>query len=170
MFCPGRRRGDRRKPRRTAPASRPVPPLPSPPGTIRGRSAAARLTRTSDNRSVEVMGKLDSTGKVLTATFSGSRITGGSLADGRDNLVYNGTNLLQAGTKGQTDETKCLWRLFGDLYGTASLTAADKTAFMAVLNSRRGQSNYCAYLDYDENGTIVNNDLAAFNLRYGSSL
>jgi hypothetical protein len=127
------------------------------------------LTRT-DNLSVGLVGSLDNTGTVLTVTFTGSSIIGGSLADGRYNLVFNGTTLLAAGAKGQTDETKYLWRLFGDLNGDATVTAADKTAFLKALNSRRGQSNYCAYLDYDEDGFIVNNDLTQFMLRYGTSI
>jgi hypothetical protein len=138
-------------------------------GRLSSVMANLSLTR-SDGLSLRLVGVLDSSGTVLTLTFTGSSIIGGSLPDGRYNLVFNGTTLLAAGTKGQTDETKYLWRLFGDLQGTASVTAADKPAFMAALNSKRGQSNYCAYLDYDENGSIVNNDLAAFNLRYGTTV
>jgi hypothetical protein len=126
------------------------------------------LTRT-DGLVVGLVPTLDSTGTKLTLTFTGSSIIGGSLADGRYNLVYNGNPLLQAGTPGQTG-AGILYRLFGDLNQDAKVTAADKTAFLHALNSRRGQSNYSAYLDYDENGLIVINDLAAFNLRYGTSI
>jgi hypothetical protein len=128
--------------------------------TLSSVMAGLSLTRT-DGLVVGLVGSLDSTGKVLTLTFTGSSIMGGSLADGRYNLCYYGTTVLSSAQ---------LWRLFGDLQGTASVNAADKTAFLAALNSRRGMSNYSAYCDYDENGMIVNNDLAAFNLRDGTSI
>ena len=132
--------------------------------------ASLSLTRTSDNLSVGLRGTLDSTGKVLTLTFTGSSIIGGSLADGRYTLMYGSTTLLAAGTAGQTDETKYLWRLFGDLNGTASVNAADLTAFNKVYNSRKGMSNYSVYFDYNEDGLIVNGDQTAFMQRYGTSI
>ncbi len=107
---------------------------------------------------------------MLTLTFTGSSIIGGSLADGRYALSYAGSILLAAGKAGQTDETKYLWRLFGDLYGTASVTAADETAFLTAMNSRKGMSNYSVYFDYNEDGLIVNSDETAFMQRYGSSI
>jgi hypothetical protein len=63
-----------------------------------------------------------------------------------------------------------LWRLFGDLNGTASVNAADETAFLAAMNSREGMSNYSAYFDYTEAGDIVNTDETQFMLRYGTSI
>ncbi len=78
--------------------------------------------------------------------------------------------MLAAGKAGQTDETKYLWRLFGDLYGTASVTAADETAFLTAMNSRKGMSSYSVYFDYNEDGLIVNSDETAFMQRYGSSI
>ncbi len=132
--------------------------------------ASLSLTRTSDNLSVGLRGSLDSTGKVLTLTFTGSSIIGGSLADGRYTLMYGSTTLLAAGTAGQTDETKYLWRLFGDLNGTASVNAADLTAFNKAYNSRKGMSNYSVYFDYNEDGLIVNADQTAFTQRYGTSI
>jgi hypothetical protein len=108
---------------------------------------------------------------LLTVTFTGANIFGGSLPDGRYTLTYNGgPPLLQAGSKGQHDETMYLWRLFGDLNGEATVTAADKMTFMADLGSRKGQSNYSAYLDYDSNGLINNADLTMFNLRYNTTI
>ena len=117
---------------------------------------------------VGLLGSLDSTGFKVVVTFTGTSIIGGSLADGRYNLIYNGGYLLSAGSKGQTDEKLYLWRLFGDLGGEATVTAADKVTMMLDLNSRRGQKNYSAYLDYDENGVIISNDLTAFMIRYNT--
>ncbi len=127
------------------------------------------LKRT-DNLVVGLKGTLDSSGKVLTLTFTGSSIIGGSLADGRYTLTYGITTLLAAGTKGQTDETQYLWRLFGDLDGTASVTSADNAAFITAMNSRKGMSNYSAYFDYNEDGIIISSDQTAFMQRYGTSI
>ncbi len=90
--------------------------------------AALSLTRVSDSLSVGLKGTLDSSGTVLTLTFTGSSIIGGSLADGRYTLVSGSTTVLSSAQ---------LWRLFGDLYGTASVTAADETAFLTAMNSPR---------------------------------
>ena len=99
----------------------------------------------------------------LILKFTGSGIIGGSLADGRYTLNYEGATLLN-GTK--------LFRLFGDLYGTGSVTAADRTAMYAIpLNSRRGVGNhYNAAFDYDGDGWITVVDRTAFNQRYGKML
>ena len=122
--------------------------------------AQMSLKRVSDSLSVGLAATLvDSTH--LKVTFTGSSIIGGSLADGRYNLVYNGATVLNSTQ---------LWRLFGDLYGTASVNAADKTAFMAAMSSRKGMSNYSTYLDYQEDGVIVNADQTAFNQRNGTSI
>ncbi len=129
--------------------------------TLSSVMATLSLTRASDNLSVGLKGTLDSSGTVLTLTFTGSSIIGTSLADGRYTLAYGSTTLLS---------TAQLWRLFGDLYGTASVTAADKTAFMAAMNTRKGMSTYSAYLDYNEDGIIVNADQTAFTQRYGTSI
>ena len=110
---------------------------------------------------VGLVGTLDSTGTVLTLKFTGSTIIGGSLQDGRYTLALGGTTLL--------NPTQ-LWRLFGDLYGTGSVTAADVTAFNAAMNSRRGMSNYSVCFDYQEDGLIVNTDQTAFGLRSGKML
>jgi hypothetical protein len=103
---------------------------------------------------------------VLTVTFSGTSVEGGSLEDGRYNLSYFGDSLRTGGSSGQHDETKYLWRLFGDMKGMANVDSDDKAAFMKALGSRKGQSNYVSYFDYDSNGLINNADLTAFNLRY----
>ncbi len=129
--------------------------------TLSSVMAGLSLTRASDGLAVALKGTLDSSGTVLTLTFTGSSIIGGSLADGRYTLVFGSTTLLSSSQ---------LWRLFGDLNGTASVTAADETAFNAAMNSRKGMSNYSAYLDYNEDGLIVNSDQTAFLQRLGTSI
>ncbi len=78
------------------------------------------LTRT-DGLVIALSGTLSNNNTVLTLKFtgtsstaSGAIIIGGSLPDGRYTLTYNSTTLLGPGSAGQTDETKYLWRLFGD--------------------------------------------------------
>ena len=76
--------------------------------TLSSVMAVLSLTRASDNLSVGLKGTLDSTGKILTLTFTGSSIIGGSLADGRYTLGYAGSILLAAGNPGQSDENEVL--------------------------------------------------------------
>ncbi len=129
--------------------------------TLTSVMASLSLTRVSDGLSVGLKGALDGTGKVLTQTFTGSGIIGGSRADGRYTLTYSGITVLSS-------SRPC--RLFGDLYGTASVNAADYTAFMAAMSSRKGISNYSVYFDYNEDGIIVNADETAFMQRLGTSI
>ncbi len=129
--------------------------------TLSSVMANLSLKRASDGLSVGLTGTLNSTGTVLTLKFTGSSIIGGSLADGRYTLSYGGATLLSSTQ---------LWRLFGDLYGTASVNAADYTAFMAAMSSRVGMSNYSVYFDYNADGIIVNADETAFMQRYGTSI
>ncbi len=63
-----------------------------------------------------------------------------------------------------------MWRLFGDVGGTASVNAADYAAFMAADNSRAGMKNYSVYFDYNEDGLINVTDYSAFMQRLGSSI
>jgi hypothetical protein len=119
------------------------------------------LVRASDGLSVGLQEKLDSSGTVLTLTFTGASIIGTSLADGRYTLTYAGATVLSSAQ---------LWRLFGDQYGMASVTAADQKAFMAAYRSRRGQANYNAYFDFDANGTIDTSDYYQFLRREGTSI
>ena len=122
--------------------------------------AQLSLTRASDGLSVGLSATLINSTQ-LKVTFTGSSIIGGSLADGRYTLVYGGTTVLNGSQ---------LWRLFGDLYGTGSVTTADVTAFNQAMNSRKGMGNYSAYFDYQEDGLIVNTDQSAFGQRKGMML
>jgi hypothetical protein len=129
------------------------------------------LNRVSDNLSITLKGTLDTSGKVVTLTFTGtsstavgSTIIGGSLPDGRYTLNYGKTSLL---TSAQ------LWRLYGDLYGTASVTSADVTAFntaYGVNGTRKGLPGYNVYLDYYANGLINITDKQQFQSRVGLSI
>ncbi len=134
------------------------------------------LTRTN-GLSITLNGALSNNNTVLKLTFTGtsstangSTIIGCSLPDGRYTLSFNGTTVLAPGSAGTDDETHDLWRLFGDLNGQATVTAADETAFLAAMNSRKGMSNYSVYFDYNEDGIIVNADETAFLQRYGTSI
>jgi hypothetical protein len=119
------------------------------------------LIRASDGLTIGLKGSLDSTGTKLTLTFTGSSIIGGSLADGRYTLTYAGATVLSSAE---------LWRLYGDLCGTASVTAADLAAFQAAYGSSKGQANYIAYFDFNSNGTINTVDHNQFMSREGISV
>jgi hypothetical protein len=143
-------------------------PITSPLSTV---LAGLSLTRASDGLSVFLSGTLDSSGTVLTLTFTGtnstavgSTIIGGSLPDGRYTLSYGGTPLL---TSSQ------LWRLYGDLQGTASVNSADVTAFntaYGVNGTRVGMPNYNVYLDYYANVLMNITDKQQFQSRIGMSI
>jgi hypothetical protein len=67
-----------------------------------------------------------------------------------------------------TDQTFNFWRLFGDFYGTASVTNADKTLFTQV---SKGQAPAdLVYFDYDGNGILNSVDVNAFNADFGKSI
>jgi RHS repeat-associated protein len=119
---------------------------------------------TANPSQLKLGGALDSTRSKLTLTFTGSSIIGGSLPDGRYTLSYGGTSLL---TSNQ------LWRLYGDLYGNGTVTSADVAAFTTaygINGTRKGFSNYNAYLDYYANGLINITDKQQFQCRIGMSI
>jgi hypothetical protein len=119
---------------------------------------------TANPSQLKLAGALDPTGAKLTLTFTGSSILGGSLPDGRYNLCYGGNTLLGANQ---------LWRLYGDLCGTGSITSGDVTAFntaYGINGSRKGLPGYNAYLDYYANGLINFTDKQQFQCRVGTSI
>ncbi len=128
--------------------------------------ASLMLPRLNDGLIVGVKSSLDSTGKVVTLTFSGSSILGNSLADGRYSLYGLGTSLL--------DPTN-LFRLFGDSNGDGKVDSTDQSAFNLAYGTRKGvtYTNGKAFntiFDYSQNGFITIDSQTAFNARLGKKL
>jgi hypothetical protein len=108
-----------------------------------------------------------------TLTFSGAQFIGGSLANGRYVLTVN--HALVSGPGGgvmAASQSYSFFRLFGDYYGTGTVTNADYALFKKAFDAVAGSSTYATYwyFDYYDSGTINNNDLTEFLDYYGTSI
>jgi VCBS repeat-containing protein len=116
-----------------------------------------------------------------TLTFSGPGVVGGSLADGRYQLLIDGEQL--AGTGGQPIDadgdhqpggvfSADFHRLFGDADGDGDTDFSDLAQFRLVLGGP-SVSPFIAYnpvFDSDGDGDVDFTDLAQFRLRLGTVL
>jgi PKD repeat protein len=130
--------------------------------TLRRHSDGAMVALTATNPSGD--------GKTWVLTFSGSNVIGGSVADGTWNLTIDSSLLMGSDNQpaGGGDLTYTFTRLFGDVDGDGDVDTLDYARMRQVLNSSRGSANYLWYLDYDNSGTIDNNDANQFKLRLGT--
>jgi hypothetical protein len=122
----------------------------------------------------------DASGTVATLTFSGSGVIGGSVTDGRYQLVLDGTKLHDNsgglldgdgdGLSGGAYAGFSFFRFYGDVNGDASVNGLDYANFRAAYGSSTGDANYVYYLDYNGDGAINGLDFAQFRARYGTSL
>jgi hypothetical protein len=124
---------------------------------------------------------LDSQGRtVVTLTFAGSGIVGGSLPDGWFDLATIGTKVHDhvtgvaldgAGTGvAGSNQVDSFFRLFGDSLGRGQVDDRDRTAFLAAYRSRRGMPNYRWYFDYFNSGIIDSLAYYQFLRRYKTRL
>jgi hypothetical protein len=97
---------------------------------------------------------------VATLTFAGSGVLGGSLADGRYQLLYQGSPVPVAN----------FFRLFGDVNGDGQVDDTDRPAFLAAYRSRKGMANYRWYFDVNADGAIDSVDYFQFQRRYKTRL
>jgi hypothetical protein len=110
---------------------------------------------------LQVSSSLNGSGHtVATLTFGGNGVVAGSLADGRYQLLYQGSPVQVAN----------FFRLFGDVNGDGQVDATDRTAFLASYRSRRGMPNYRWYFDFNNDGAIDSVDYFQFLARLGSKL
>ena len=104
-----------------------------------------------------------------TLTFSGTQFVGGSLTDGRYALVVHAAKVNVGGSPClMADQTMNFWRLYGDIYGTASVTNADKTLLTQI--SKGLAPKYLQYFTYDGGSTLSTADVNAFNQRFGKTI
>lgn len=116
---------------------------------------------------------------VVTLTFTGQDIVGGSLADGRYALTLLSSrvrdslgNSLDGDADGQAggDYVASLFRLFGDVNGDGAINGLDLTGFRAAFGSTTGDSTYRDFFDFNGDGAINGLDLVAFRVRFGTIL
>jgi len=116
---------------------------------------------------------------VVTLTFTGADIVGGSLADGRyvltvvSNRVRDSLgNPLDGDADGQPggDNVASLFRLFGDVNGDGAVNGLDVAAFRTAFGSSAADPTFRAFLDFNGDGAINGLDLAAFRSRFGTVL
>jgi hypothetical protein len=107
-------------------------------------------------------------------TFSGTGVTGNSIADGvydiqlnQAAVVYNnsGATLTQSNRVLDT-----FWREYGDFTGAKTVNNADRLKFNLAFGTSAGAAAFLAALDVDDNGTINNADRLKFNLNFGKTL
>jgi PKD repeat protein len=78
---------------------------------------------------------------------------------------------LVSGTGGASlgsDQTYNFFRLFGDFYGTGTVTNADYSLFKTAYKG--GAAAYVSYFDFDGNGVIDVNDFNQFEADLGKSV
>jgi hypothetical protein len=106
---------------------------------------------------------------VALVSFTGADIIGGSLADGRYNLIVHHDKVHDSlsGTALASDTSVNFFRLFGDATGDGIVDAKDLALFRSAFNTVFGQPGYLAYFDFNGDGKIDNTDLTAFQRNYG---
>jgi predicted outer membrane repeat protein len=100
---------------------------------------------------------------VVTVTFAGADIIGGSLADGRYTLTVNAADVHNGrGQAMAANASDNFWRLFGDARGTGFVDPLD---FVMLMNAERAQTMVSTF-DYFGTGHLDNSDIAQFLLRF----
>ncbi|TWU58484.1 G8 domain protein [Rubripirellula tenax] len=112
---------------------------------------------------------------VATFTFSGSGITGGSLADGNYTLTTLASAVTDAtgnhfdangdGTSGD-NATDTFFRHFGDFDGDRDVDARDFLQFRRAFQKMAGNSAFNAAFDFDGDGDVDARDFLRFRLRF----
>ena len=89
-------------------------------------------------------------------TFTGPAYRGGSLSNGDYNLTVHSALVTNAdgGTLSGGDQTFLFYRLFGDFYGTGTVSFGDLLLLDQDYNAKVGSANYLWYMDPDDSGVI----------------
>jgi hypothetical protein len=114
---------------------------------------------------------------VVTLTFSGAGIIGGSLPDGHYTLTIHGNLVHDAatglaldgagtGTAG-SDHVETFFRLFGDADGDGHVDLADLELFIGTFGKHAGDAGFLAYFDYNADGRVDFGDLVQLLRRLG---
>jgi hypothetical protein len=116
----------------------------------------------------------DATGKsVVTLTFTGSGILGGSLSDGNYLLTIDSEkNGFGTGSDHQfgAAETDKFFRFFGDSDGDRDVDGTDYFRIRGALNQSAPSSKYLWFFDYDLDTDVDSSDMTQFQARYRKTL
>jgi hypothetical protein len=116
----------------------------------------------------------DATGKsVVTLTFTGTGIVGGSLADGNYLLTIDlEKNGFGAGNDHQFGavEADKFFRFFGDSDGDRDVDSTDYFRIRGALNQIAPSSRYLWFFDYDLDTDVDSSDMTQFLARYRKTL
>jgi hypothetical protein len=105
-----------------------------------------------------------------------------SLADGRYTLTALASQINanaqqldgnSDGTPGDNftfDDTRGLFRLFGDINGDQIVNGLDFGFFKNAFGTQVGDANFLSYLDFDGDGVINGLDFGQFRTRFGTML
>jgi hypothetical protein len=148
--------------------------------SVNGGGTFTPVTFTTDQVTGLVDGKT-----VVTLTFAGAGIVGGSLPDGNyritalsskirstfGNHALDGDNNSSAGgdfVKGALASDN-LFRLFSDSDGNGVVNAAETNRFRLTTGKTSGDATFNPLFDFDSNGSITPADTNQFRLRVGKS-
>jgi photosystem II stability/assembly factor-like uncharacterized protein len=114
---------------------------------------------------------------VVTLTFSGAGIIGGSVPDGHYTLTIHGDLVHDAatglaldgagtGTAG-SDHVETFFRLFGDADGDGHVDLTDLELFIGTFGKHAGDAGFLAYFSYNTDGRVDFGDLVQLLRRLG---
>jgi hypothetical protein len=110
---------------------------------------------------------------VVTLSFTGAGIVGGSLFDGRYVLTIRGEKIrdtlgqqLDGDGDGLTggDRREEFFRRYGDSDGDGDVDRFDRDRFLSTFLRRRGDARYLWYMDLENDGRVGLIDLLAFTM------
>jgi N-acetylglucosamine-6-sulfatase len=113
---------------------------------------------------------------VAVLTFTGSRIIGGSLADGNYTLTIRGNHIRDGVGReldgdrdgnGGGDRVDAFFRLFGDSDGDRDVDRLDRDLFRSAFDKSVCESGYLWFFDFDGDGDVDGLDNGQFNRRFG---
>ncbi|MGC4031738.1 MAG: proprotein convertase P-domain-containing protein [Tepidisphaeraceae bacterium] len=115
----------------------------------------------------------------ISLGFTGSGLVNGSLADGRYNLLIDGSKITNStgglldaansGTPGST-RTVSFYKLYGDIDGNATVNFNDFLQFQAAFGTTTSSSTFLPGFDYDNNSTIDFSDFLPFQASFGTTV
>jgi hypothetical protein len=110
-------------------------------------------------------------GVTWVVSFSGSGVTGNSIADGVYDVTLIASAVTDAGGQAlAANRADTFWRLYGDFTGAKTVNNADRLKFNLAFGTSAGAANFLAALDANDDGTINNLDRLKFNPNFGKTL